>query len=448
MHLLAFVRFYLLRRIQRMETPNVNSGDTAWMLVATALVLLMTPGLAFFYAGMVRAKNVVSTLFQSFSAVAVVGILWAVIGYSLVFSGDVAGLIGNLDWAFLKDVGITPHKTFGSTIPHVLFMSFQMMFAVITPALITGSFAERINFKAWVPFMALWVLLVYCPIAHWVWGTDGWIAKLGGLDFAGGLVVHMSSGFSALAASLFLGRRWDHKQGPTKGYNLALVALGTTLLVFGWFGFNAGSALAANGLAAQAFATTFLGCAGSFFAWMMLDWILEKPTFVGSSVGAVAGLVAITPGAGFVTLSSALIIGLSAGIICNFSVRLFKTKFHAVDDTLDVFACHGVGGLLGTVLTGVFATTAVNPTIGQGLLYGDSKIFWANLTAAGVVAAYSLFSTVVLFAIVRVFVPLRVPKETEEMGLDSIHGEEILSFDEVFEANRNKSIYGISSRTV
>jgi len=431
-----------------MGNQIVNSGDTAWMLVATALVLLMTPGLAFFYAGMVRAKNVVSTLFQSFSAVAVVGILWAVVGYSLVFSGDVGGLIGNFDWMFLNGVGATPHATFGPTIPHVLFMAFQMMFAVITPALITGSFAERINFKAWVPFMALWVLAVYCPIAHWVWGTNGWIAQLGGLDFAGGLVVHMSSGFSALAASLFLGQRCDFKRGPMKGYNIALVALGTTLLLVGWFGFNAGSALAANGLAAQAFATTFFGCAASFFAWMVLDWILEKPTLVGSSVGAVAGLVAITPAAGYVTLPSALLIGLSAGIVCNFAVRVIKSKFHAMDDTLDVFACHGVGGLLGTILTGIFATTEVNPSIGQGLLYGDSKIFWANLTAAGVVGAYSLVSTVVLFAAVRVFVPLRVPREMEEQGLDSLHGEAILSFDEVFEANRSRNVYDLSSRIV
>ena len=426
----------------------VNSGDTAWMLVSSALVLLMTPGLAFFYAGMVRAKNVVSTLFQSFSAVAVVGVLWPIIGYSLVFSGDSYGLIGNLDWLFLKNVGISPNPDFGPTIPHLLFMSFQMMFAVITPALITGSFAERINFKAWVPFMALWVLFVYCPIAHWVWGTNGWIAKLGGLDFAGGLVVHMSAGFSALTASVFLGRRWDYRQAPTKGYNIALVSIGTALLLVGWFGFNAGSALAANGIAAQAFATTFFGCAASFLSWMVIDWVLEKPTLLGSCVGAVAGLVAITPAAGYVSVASALFIGLSAGFVCNFSVRIFKSKFQIVDDTLDVFACHGIGGLLGTVLTGVFASKAVNPSISNGLLYGETKVFVANLTAAAVVAAFSLAATAVLFLVVRQFVSLRVPREMEELGLDSLHGEEILSFDEVFESKRFKGVYDLPARTV
>lgn len=415
-----------------METPTMNSGDTAWMLMATALVLLMTPGLAFFYAGMVRAKNVVSTLFQSLSAVAIVGILWAVAGYSLVFSGDVNGIIGNLDWAFLNGVGMDPHPTFGSTIPHVLFMAFQMMFAVITPALITGAMAERINFKAWIPFMALWVLLVYCPIAHWVWGTNGWIAKLGGLDFAGGLVVHMSSGFSALAAALIMGHRHDRPLGPMKSYNIALVVLGTALLIFGWFGFNAGSALAANGLAAQAFATTFFGCAASFFAWMVMDWIYDRPTLTGASVGAVAGLVAITPSAGYVTLSSALLIGLAAGVVCNGAVRLFKSKFHVVDDTLDVFACHGIGGLLGTVLTGVFASKAINPAASDGLLYGETQIFVANLTAALVVAAFSFAMTWGLFSLIRLVVPLRVPQEMEVEGLDVLHGEEIISFDEVF----------------
>jgi len=429
-----------------MDVQSVNSGDTAWMLVASALVLLMTPGLAFFYAGMVRAKNVVSTLFQSFSAVAVVGVLWPIIGYSLVFSGDNGGMIGNLDWAFLNHVGLNPNPGFGPTIPHVLFMAFQMMFAVITPALITGSFAERINFKAWVPFMALWVLFVYCPIAHWVWGTDGWIAKLGGLDFAGGLVVHMSAGFSALVASVFLGRRHDFGQ-PVKGYNIALVALGTALLLVGWFGFNAGSALSAGPIAAQAFATTFFGCAGAFFMWMLVDWVLDKPTLVGSSVGAVAGLVAITPAAGYVTVASALLIGFSAGIVCNFSVRIFKSKFHVVDDTLDVFACHGIGGLLGTVMTGIFASKEVNPSIAaNGLFYGDSKVFVANLTAAAAVAVFSIVGSAIVFAAVRAVVPLRVPREMEERGLDTLHGEEILSFDEVYEAKRFKGFYDVPAR--
>lgn len=413
-----------------METLPINGGDTAWMLVSTALVLLMTPGLAFFYAGMVRAKNVVATLFQSLSAVAIVGLIWAVIGYSLVFSGDNAGLIGDAQLFLLNGVGMTPHATYGNTIPHVLFMAFQMMFAIITPALITGALAERVNFKAWVLFMAAWVLFVYCPIAHWTWGPGGWIAGLGGLDFAGGLVVHMSSGFSALAACLVLGRR--SKPAPMKSYNIALVVLGTALLIFGWFGFNAGSALAANGIAAQAFATTFFGCAAAFFAWMVIDWVNDRPTLMGSSVGAVAGLVAITPAAGYVTLSSAIVIGLSAGIVCNVAVRLFKSKFHVVDDTLDVFACHGIGGLLGTVLTGVLASSAINPAATNGLLYGETKVFGANLIAAAVVAAYSMVASVLILVIVRAIVPIRVTEETEKRGLDSYHGEEIIAFDEVF----------------
>jgi Amt family ammonium transporter len=421
-----------------MTTQTLNSGDTAWMLIATALVLLMTPGLAFFYAGMVRTKNVVSTLFQSMSAVAIVGLVWAIAGYSLVFSGDLGGIIGNLDWSFLKNVGVEPHATFGPTIPHVLFMAFQMMFAVITPALITGSLAERINFKAWIPFMALWVLLVYCPIAHAVWGPNGWIAGLGGLDFAGGLVVHMSSGFSALAACLFMGRRLNPPIGPMKSSNIALVTIGTALLIFGWFGFNAGSALAANGIAAQALATTFFGCSAAFFSWMVLDWIFDRPTLVGSSVGAVAGLVAITPSAGYVTLTSAILIGLSAGCVCNFAVRIFKSRFHVVDDTLDVFACHGIGGLLGTILTGVFASKAVNPSATNGLLYGDTKVLWANTLAAVAVAGFSFLMTIALFAVIRIFVQLRVPREIEEEGLDSFHGEEIMSFDEVFVARQNR----------
>lgn len=413
----------------------VNSGDTAWMLISTALVLLMTPGLAFFYAGMVRAKNVVATLFQSLSAVGVVGLIWALVGYSLVFSGDVGGVIGNLDWALLSGVGATPHSTFGTTIPHVLFMSFQMMFAVITPALITGAFAERINFAAWIPFMGLWVLTVYCPIAHWVWGSNGWLAQLGGMDFAGGLVVHISSGFSALAACLFLGRRVDFKQAPMKSYNIGLIAIGTALLIFGWFGFNAGSALGANGIAAQAFATTFFACAAASFTWMIIDWVYDRPTLVGSCVGAVAGLVAITPAAGFVTLPTALLFGLAAGIVCNAAVRLFKSKFHVVDDTLDVFACHGIGGVLGTILTGVFASSAVNPAVGEGLLYGGTKIFFANLIGAGVVAVFSMAMTWVLFSVIQLFVPLRVPKETEQDGLDSWHGEKVINLDDVFVAS-------------
>ncbi|MES2964771.1 MAG: ammonium transporter [Bdellovibrionota bacterium] len=358
----------------------------------------------------------------------IVTVLWALGMFSLAFGTDVNGLIGGFDYFWMNGVGMEP-GAYGAGIPFLAFFVFQMMFAIITPALITGAIAERINFKAWIPFMALWVLFVYCPIAHWVWGTGGWIAKMGGLDFAGGLVVHMSSGFSALVASSLLGRR--HDKAPMKSYNIAIVVLGTALLIFGWFGFNAGSALAANGIAAQAFATTFFGCAASFFAWMLVDWVNDRPTLVGASIGAVAGLVAITPAAGYVTLPAAMVIGLSAGVICNYAVRLFKAKFHVVDDTLDVFACHGVGGMLGTVLTGVFASSAVNPAATDGLLYGGTKVFTGNLLAAGVVGLYSIAVTALLLVLVKLVVPFRVSREQEAKGLDSLHGESIISLDEI-----------------
>lgn len=408
----------------------INGGDTAWMLISTALVLLMTPGLAFFYAGMVRAKNVVSILLQCVSAVAISGLLWTAVGYSLSFSGNNGGFIGNLDAVFLNGVGLTPDATFGPTIPHILFMAFQMMFAIITPALISGALAERISFQAWVLFVAVWGLVVYCPVAHWVWGSGGWIASLGGLDFAGGLVVHMTSGFSALVACLLLGRRKD--VSPMKSHSLFMVAVGTALLIFGWFGFNAGSALSASGIAAHALVTTFLGCAGGLLAWMLMDWMSSKPTMVGACIGSVAGLVAITPAAGYVSVTAAIAIGLAAGVVCNRAVKLFKEKFHVVDDTLDVFACHGVGGLLGTILTGVFASTAVNPAGADGLLYGSSKVFIGNLLGALAVVAYSLVCTYIILKVIALFVSLRVSDEHEANGLDSLHGEEILNLDPIF----------------
>lgn len=402
---------------------TANSGDTAWMLVSTALVLLMTPGLAFFYAGMVRSKNAVSTLYQNVIALSVIGVVWAVVGYSLAFSGDVSGFIGDTKYLLLNGVGQAPDGT--STIPHLVFMAFQMMFAIITPALITGAFAERVNFKAWIIFLALWSLAVYSPVAHWLWNSNGWLAKSGALDFAGGYVVHMTAGYSALIAALVFKKRRDFGQAQ-KPFDIGMIVLGTSLLWFGWFGFNAGSALTSGGLAAQAFVNTFLAAAVALLAWTLVDTVKDgKPTLVGGCIGVVAGLVAITPAAGYVTAGSALIIGIAAGIICNLAARIIKGTFK-IDDSLDVFACHGIGGTIGTIMTGLLATTDVNPAGAMGLLNGGDKLFTANLTAGVAVAAFSMIVTFILLKIVSIFAPLNVSDSDEQAGLDSSqHGESI-----------------------
>ncbi|MBL7686517.1 MAG: ammonium transporter [Bdellovibrionaceae bacterium] len=409
-------------RVPPEVTAVVSAGDTAWILISTALVLLMTPGLALFYAGMVRSKNVISTLFKNFAAVGAVGVLWAVVGYSLVFGKTHDGLIGGLEYVLLNGVGQTPNADYAATIPHIAFVLFQCMFAIITPALITGAIVERIRFKAWLTIMVLWALLVYVPVAHWVWGVGGWIRELGALDFAGGLVVHMTAGYSALVIARLLGRRTDIEAHAP--HDIGMVILGTALLFFGWFGFNAGSALAANGVAAQAFATTFFAGAGAMVSWILAEWMLKgKPSALGACVGAVAGLVAITPAAGFVTVSSALIIGLITGVSCFLAVSFIKAKF-SLDDSLDVFGCHGVGGTIGAILTAVFADPAVNPAGAKGLLLGETKLLDANLLSCGVVALYSMAMTAVIVVIVRKLGPIRVDESAEEMGLDlSQHGE-------------------------
>lgn len=405
------------------------AADIAWMLVATVLVLLMTPAVGFFYGGMVSRRNAVSTTFQSFICIGVVGLLWAICGYSLVFSGDTEGFIGNFDYAFLKNVGIEPNADYGSTIPHVLFMLFQATFAVITPALISGSMAGRIRFKAWFLMMPLWSLFVYVPVAHWVWGPNGWIGQMGGLDFAGGLVVHMTSGFAAVVAALMLGNRAKFKPDE-HGFSATMVLLGTALLWVGWFGFNAGSALAANGLAAYAAGTTFFAAVTAMTVWVLCDWMFTgRPSTVGSAVGAVAGLVAVTPAAGFVTMQSAIIIGAVAAILCYGAVRLVKQKFKT-DDTVDVFACHGVGGTVGTILTAVFATTSINPDGADGLLYGSADLLYANVVGAVVVVAYTLVMTFVILKVISLVTPLRVSEKEEQTGLDlSQHGEKVFSLN-------------------
>lgn len=401
----------------------VDSGDTAWMLIATALVLLMTPGLAFFYAGMVRSKNAVSTLYQSIITLSIAGVLWIIIGYSLAFSAG-NGFIGDASFMLLNGVGQEPSSP-TSTIPHILFVLFQMMFAIITPALMTGAFAERVSFKAWIAILIAWSLVVYAPVAHWVWSPTGWMAKAGALDFAGGFVVHMTAGFSALVAAIIFGKRKDVGKAH-KPYDIGMIALGTSLLWFGWYGFNAGSALAANGLAAQAFLTTFAASAVALLAWALVDTIKDgKPTLMGACIGVVAGLVAVTPAAGYVTVSSALIIGLTAGIVCNLVARAIKGVFK-IDDTLDVFACHGIGGTIGALMTGLLATTAVNPAGANGLLNGGDTLFMANLTGAAAVAGYSVVATFIILKVVGLVIPLRVSTKEEDAGLDkSEHGEEI-----------------------
>ena len=401
-------------------------ADIAWMLVACALVLLMTPGVAFFYGGMVPARSVISTKFQSFACIGVVGLIWAVCGYSLVFSDSASfGFIGGLDYLFLANVGMEPNPSYGSTIPHVLFMLFQCTFAIITPALITGAVAERVRFKAWLVIMAAWSLLVYVPVAHWVWGPSGWILKMGGLDFAGGLVVHMTSGYAALIAALILGNRAGFKpNNENNSFSALLVMLGGTILWFGWFGFNAGSALAANGLAGHAAATTFFAAATAMTVWMMMDWMLNgKPSAVGAMVGAVAGLVAITPGAGFVSVQSSLAIGAITAVICNYACRIVKQKLKT-DDTVDVFACHGVGGTVGTILTAIFASKAVNPAGVDGLLYGSANLLIANTISALAVLSYTIAVTAFIFWAVGKFMAVRVSAEEETTGLDATqHGE-------------------------
>ena len=420
------------------------AGDIAWVATATALVMLMTPALGFFYAGLVRRKNLVSTLIQCLIIFAVMSVVWALWGYSLVFGPSVGGVIGNLSLVGLDNITIHQYNALlAPQVPELLFFAFQLKFAAITPALIIGACAERIRFRSLLIFIVLWSTLIYAPIAHWVWNPDGWLRGLGAIDFAGGIVVHISAGLSALAAALVLGRRrgcvfWkdelkalDKKGGgssESKPSNIPYVILGAGLLWFGWFGFNGGSALAANDLAVSAIVTTNLAAAGAAVSWMLLDWLRKgKPSAVGISVGAVVGLVAITPAAGYVTVTAAIVIGLSAGAISNLVAgwRLARTR---VDDTLDVFACHGVGGIWGSIATGLFAAAAVNGV--NGLLYGNVGQLLSQLLAVAVVVPFSFFGSYALLKVINVFSPLRVSPEEEDTGLDiSQHGEEAYNLE-------------------
>jgi len=406
------------------DADDLNTGDISWVACASALVMLMTPAVGFFCAGLVRRKNLVATLFQSIAIFAVVSIVWTLWGYSLVFGYSIKGVIGDLSMFGLRDVGASPDNDYAPTIPSLLLYFFQLKFAAITPALIIGAIAERIRFKALLIFIILWATIIYSPIAHWVWNVNGWLRHLGAIDFAGGTVVHISAGISALAAALVIGRRKDAGATEFVPNNVPLVVLGTALLWFGWFGFNGGSSLSANGIAISALVVTNIAAASSAISWMAVDWISKgKPSAVGLSIGAVCGLVAITPASGYVNVTSAIIIGLIAGIASNFVAnwRASRTK---LDDSLDVFACHGVSGIWGSIATGLFATVAVNSAGSNGLLYGNARLLLIQLFAVAVVIVFSFAGSYILLKLIGLFTEIRVSPEEEEEGLDrSLHGE-------------------------
>ena len=396
----------------------MNSGDIGFMLICSALVLLMTPGLAFFYGGLVRRKNVVNTMMTSVFVIGIAAIMWALFGYSLAFGNDHFGIIGDFSWLGLQ--GIEGSTTdYVSTIPHLEFAIFQMMFAIITPALITGAVAGRMKFKALFLFIILWSVIVYYPMAHMVWGLGGFLAKIGSVDFAGGNVVHISSGVSALVLCIVLGKRKDYLRVQYHVHNIPFVVLGASLLLFGWFGFNAGSALQANELAVHAFITTGLSAAAGMLSWMAMDVLMSgKPTLVGSVTGMVVGLVAITPGAGFVPIWSSIIIGLAGSPICYLMISKVKQKL-GYDDALDAFGCHGIGGIWGGIATGLFAQTSINDVAKwNGLFFGDTQLFIAQIISIVVTIAVAIIGTLICIAIVRCFTTLRVSKQEEQKGLD------------------------------
>ncbi len=399
----------------------INAGDTAWLLISAALVLLMTPGLAFFYGGMARRKNLLSTIMMSFAIMGLIGIVWALWSYSLSFGTNQGGFIGGLNFLGLTGVGMGASDTYASTVPHLAFMAFQGMFAIITVALITGAVVERIKFSALMLFAVLWVTVVYSPIAHWVWGSGGWLAGLGALDFAGGAVVHINAGVSALARVLVLGRRRGFPGDIMEPNNIPFVALGAGLLWFGWFGFNAGSALTSGGQAANAFVATNLSAAAAGFTWMIIGWLKRRPSLLGTVTGAVAGLVAITPAAGFVPPIAGIPIGIVVAVVCYYSVVFMKSKLH-FDDSLDVFAVHGVGGIWGALATGIFASAAVGGT--AGLIEGNAGQLLTQFISIVTVAAYAFAVTWGLGKLVDIVIGLRVKQHEETIGLDlAQHGE-------------------------
>ena len=406
----------------------MSAGDTAFVLMSAAMVMFMTPGLALFYGGMVQNKNILGTLMQSFIVLGVITLEWVLWGYSLSFGTDYAGIIGGLEWFGLNGVGMSPSPDYGSTIPHFAFMIFQCMFAIITVALITGAFAERMKFSAFLLFALLWSTFVYNPLAHWVWGVGGWMGRMGALDFAGGTVVHISSGVSALAAALIIGKRLGYGSKAFIPHNLPMTITGAAILWFGWFGFNAGSALACNGLAASAFVVTHIAAALGALTWIIMEWIHRgEPTTLGAASGAVAGLVAITPASGFVGPVSAILIGGLAGVICYGGV-LLKARL-GYDDSLDVVGIHGFGGTWGALATGLFASTAVNPDGADGLFFGNPGQLWIQFVSVIASMAFAFIMTLIILKVVDLTIGLRVTEEEEVSGLDiSLHNETGYSF--------------------
>lgn len=401
----------------------MNTGDTVFVIISAALVMLMTPGLALFYGGMVRGKNVLGTIMQSFIILGVITIEWVLWGYSMSFGPDHGHIIGGLEWFSLRGVGMEPSASYGTTVPHLAFMIFQCMFAVITPALITGAFAERMKFSAFLIFTLLWATLVYNPLCHWVWAVGGWMLNLGAMDFAGGTVVHINSGISALAAVIVIGRRKGFGSTPYIPHNVPMTVTGAAILWFGWFGFNAGSALSANGLAASAFVVTHVASAAAALAWILMEGIHRgKPTTLGAASGAVAGLVAITPASGFVGPVSAIIIGGLAGVICYGGIML-KSKL-GYDDSLDVVGIHGIGGTWGALATGLFASTAINPAGSDGLFFGNPGQLWIQFISVATTMIFAFCVTFIILKAVDLVIGLRVSEEEEEKGLDiSLHNE-------------------------
>jgi Amt family ammonium transporter len=398
-------------------TPKIDSGDTAWVLMSAALVMLMTPGLAFFYGGLVRRKNYLSVLMQCFIALAVLSIQWVVLGYSLSFAPG-NGFIGGLQWFGLRGVGFEPYSAYSATIPHQAFMIFQAMFAIITPALIIGAFAERMKFSAFLVFTLLWATFIYDPITHWVWGVGGWLRNMGVLDFAGGTVVHINAGIAALVTAVVIGKRSCYNKYTVAPHNLPFSVLGAGLLWFGWFGFNAGSALAANGTAVNAFVVTNTAGAAAALTWALIDWMINgNPTMLGTISGAIAGLAAITPAAGFVGVGAALIIGIVASILCFIAVSFVKRALH-YDDSLDAFGVHGISGIWGTIATGLFASKAINQAAADGLLAGNSKQFFVQLIAVAATVTYVFIGTFTIFKLVDVVIGVRASEEQEAIGLD------------------------------
>jgi Amt family ammonium transporter len=400
---------------------KIDTGDTAWVLMSTALVMIMTPGLAFFYGGLVRRKNYLNILMQCMIILAALSVQWVLFGYSLSFaprSGWLGGIIGGFQWFGLNGVGLEPYADYSATIPHQAFMIFQAMFAVITPALIIGAFAERMKFSSFLIFTLLWATFIYDPVCHWVWGTGGWLRNLGALDFAGGTVVHINAGIAALVTALAIGKRKSFEKHPVPPHSLPFSVLGAAILWFGWFGFNAGSALGANGLATNAFVVTNTAAAMAALTWALLDWKINgAPTMLGTITGAVAGLVAITPAAGYVGIGGALAIGIGVSIICFVAVTYVKHRF-GYDDSLDAFGVHGIGGIWGALATGLFATKAVNAAGNDGLFYGNPHQFFVQLLAVAVTIGYCLIGTIVLYKIVNAAMGFRVSEKAEAMGLD------------------------------